>query len=72
MYSLTLYFVESEFDKLTDENGKERKVVSFVSEKNTEVDSVVFSIKTAPIVIGKTDFQKEEKKNFWQRLWSGH
>ena len=64
--------IESEFDKLKDENGKERKVVSFVSEKNTEVDSVVFSIKTAPIVIGKTDFQKEEKKNFWQRLWSGH
>ena len=61
--------IESEFDKLKDENGKERKVVSFVSEKNTEVDSVVFSIKTAPIVIGKTDSQKEEKKTFWQRLW---
>ena len=64
--------IESELDKLKDENGKERKVVSFVSEKNTKVDSVVFSIKTAPIVIPKTDFRKEEKKNFWQRLWSGH
>ena len=64
--------IESEFDKLKSKNGKERKVVSFTSEKNTEVDSVVFSIKTAPAVISKPDLKEEEKKNFWQRLWSGH
>ena len=64
--------IESEFDKLRDEEGKERGVVSFVSEKNTEVDSVIFSIKTAPVLIDRAAPLKEEKKNFWQKLWSWH
>ena len=40
--------------------GKDSKVVSFVSDKNTKVDSVLFVIKTSAIEIPEVEEEIEE------------
>ena len=40
--------------------GKDSKVVSFVSDKNTKVDSVLFVIKTSAIEIPEVEEETEE------------
>lgn len=51
--------------------GEETETVSFVSDKNTNVDSVQFVIKTSAIEkaeIAKTTTAKTKTLNFWQKL----
>lgn len=52
-------------------SGNGDKVVSFVSDKNTNVSSVQFVLKTDPVVLPdplKTASKEPVKLNFWQRL----
>lgn len=52
-------------------SGTDFELTSFVSEKNTNVESVQFVIKTAAIAQdapGETVPVVEEKLNFWQKL----
>ena len=54
-------------------SGEEYEVTSFVSEKNTEVDSVQFVIKTEAVKIPeaiKADTEPEQELTFWQKLLS--
>ena len=64
--------VSSEIDSMiTEATGSDVDVTSFVSEKNTNVDSVQFVIQTEAIEIADTvDVEPvvEEKLNFWQKL----
>ena len=60
--------INSLLDSIT---GRDSKTVSFVSKKNTKVDSVQFVLKTPAIEIPETaaqNVQKEEHLNFWQKL----
>ncbi len=57
-------------DSMSNENYE---VKSFISEKNTEVSSVQFVIKTEAVEIPeavKTDTEPEKKLTFWQKLLS--
>lgn len=52
-------------------SGGDSETVSFVSDKNTAVDSVQFVIKTEPIEISEpavTEEEPAEELNFWQKL----
>jgi putative membrane protein len=68
--------MDSEIDKKIDEmlesiSGKGDKVVSFVSEKNTNVSAVQFVLKTDAIVLTeapKAAAPEPEKLSFWQKL----
>lgn len=56
---------------ITEATGSDVEVTSFVSEKNTNVDSVQFVIQTEAIEIAEvvnTEPVVEEKLNFWQKL----
>lgn len=55
--------ISDEIDDTVDKMmGKDTKVVSFVSDKNTKVDSVLFVIKTSAIEIPKVEEVEEETK----------
>ena len=64
--------VSGEIDKMiTDATGSDVEITSFVSEKNTNVDSVQFVIQTEAIEIAESvevEPVVEEKLNFWQKL----
>lgn len=67
--------VDEEIDKVLDSiTGEGKKIISFVSEKNTNVESVQFAIQTEPIEkeeIEATAAQAEsdeEQLTFWQKL----
>ncbi len=68
--------MDSEIDKKINEileniSGGNDKVVSFVSDKNTNVSSVQFVLKTDPVKapeIQKPAVSKPVKPGFWQRL----
>ncbi len=64
--------ISDEIDSMTSSiTGSDAEVVSFVSEKNTNVDSVQFVIKTAAIEKAKTtvsDAVEEAPLTFWQKL----
>ncbi len=64
--------VSGEIDSMiTEATGSDLEITSFVSEKNTNVDSVQFVIQTEAIEIAETvDVEPvvEEKLNFWQKL----
>ena len=52
-------------------SGEGYEVKSFVSDKNTKVDSVQFVIKTEAVKIPevvKADTEPEQKLTFWQKL----
>jgi putative membrane protein len=56
---------------LSSISGKGDKVVSFVSDKNTNVSSVQFVLKTDPINIPeapKAAALKPAEESFWQKL----
>lgn len=65
---------EKSFKKLTemlDSMTKEYETVSFTSDKNKEISSVQFVIKTAAVEIPEPEAPAEkpaEKLNFWQKL----
>lgn len=64
--------ISDEIDSITASvSGGDSKVVSFVSDKNTNVDSVQFVIKTDSIEVPEVtveDSAEEETLNFWQKL----
>ncbi len=64
--------ISEEIDSMTSSiTGGGAEVVSFVSDKNTNVDSVQFVIKTAAVEkaeAAESDVQQEETLNFWQKL----
>ena len=64
--------VSGEIDSMiTESTGSNVEITSFVSEKNTNVDSVQFVIQTEAIEIAEvvnTEPVVEEKLNFWQKL----
>ena len=64
--------VDEEIDKMLDEyRGGDFDMVSFVSDKNTQVDSVQFVMKVAEIQIEEEEapvIQEEVKPSFWQKL----
>lgn len=64
--------VTDEIDSMINEaTGSDVEVTSFVSEKNTNVDSVQFVMQTEAIEIAEVDNTEpvvEEKLNFWQKL----
>ena len=64
--------VSGEIDSMiTEATGSDVEITSFVSEKNTNVDSVQFVIQTEAIKIAEavnTEPVAEEKLNFWQKL----
>lgn len=63
--------VDDEVDSMIDNfAGGDFEVESFVSDKNTDVDSVQFVIKTEAIKKEevKVEEEKTEKLNFWQKL----
>ncbi len=64
--------ISDEIDSMTASiSGSDSEVVSFVSEKNTNVDSVQFVIKTDSIEVPEVtveDSTEEETLNFWQKL----
>ena len=63
--------VDDEVDSMIDNfAGGEFEVESFVSDKNTDVDSVQFVIKTEAIKKEevKVEEEKTEELNFWQKL----
>ncbi len=52
-------------------SGGDKEVRSFVSEQNTNIDSVQFVIKTDPIEKPEVEQEavvEEEKPSFWQKL----
>ncbi len=58
-------------DMLASISGEETEVISFVSDKNTNVSSVQFVIKTAAIEISQDEAVIEtetEKTSFWEKL----
>ncbi len=64
--------ISDEIDSITASvSGGDSKVVSFASDKNTNVDSVQFVIKTDSIEVPEVtveDSAEEETLNFWQKL----
>lgn len=64
--------IKDEIDSMTSSiTGSKAEVVSFVSDKNTDVDSVQFVIKTAAIEKAETassDTVEEAPLTFWQKL----
>lgn len=64
--------VEDNIDALLScVNGDEGEICSFVSEKNDNVSSVQFVIKTDAVEIPEEDIYEEtqeEPLNFWQKL----
>ena len=64
--------LDEEIDKMLDEyRGGDFDMVSFVSDKNTQVDSVQFVMKVAEIQIEEEEapvIQEEVKPSFWQKL----
>ena len=64
--------VEDSIDEMIASiSGDETETVSFVSDKNTNVESVQFVIKTAAIekkVVPETATSETVKMNFWQKL----
>lgn len=63
--------VDDEVDSMIDNfAGRDFEVESFVSDKNTDVDSVQFVIKTEAIKKEevKVEEEKTEELNFWQKL----
>ena len=64
--------VRGEIDNMiSGATGGDVKITSFVSDKNTNIDSVQFVIKTEAVEIEKTPAPEpavEEKLNFWQKL----
>ena len=55
--------ISDEIDDTVDEMmGKDAKVVSFTSDKNTKIDSVLFVIKTSAIEIPEVEEVPEETK----------
>ena len=64
--------IDEEIDKLLDSiGGSMEEPVSFVSEKNTNVESVQFVMQTDAIEVEETDeaaAAQEEKLSFWQKL----
>ena len=51
--------------------GKDVPTVSFVSDKNTNVDSVLFVMKTNAVQIQEQESapeQTEEKQSFWEKF----
>ena len=65
--------VEEEIDSLLESiGGSMEDPVSFVSEKNTNVDSVQFVIQTEAIEVEETEevvAVQEEELSFGQKLW---
>ena len=58
-------------DTVDEMMGKDVEVVSFVSEKNTNVDSVLFVMKTDAVQIPdeeEIDITVQEEKTFWQKI----
>ena len=58
-------------DTVDEMMGKDVEVVSFVSEKNTNVDSVLFVMKTDAVQIPdeeEIDTTVQEEKTFWQKI----
>lgn len=57
-------------DVISSMQGSDEETVSFVSENNTNVESVQFVIKTEAIEIPEIETEEiqEEKLNFWQKL----
>ena len=66
--------ISDEIDSMASSiSGSNTEVVSFVSDKNTGVDSVQFVIKTAAIEKSETvssDTSEEAPSTFWQKLFS--
>ena len=64
--------ISDEIDSMTSSiTGSDAEVVSFVSDKNTNIDSVQFVIKTAAIEKAETtvgDVVEEAPLTFWQKL----
>ena len=64
--------VTDEIDSMiTDATGSDVEITSFVSEKNTNIDSVQFVIQTEAIKIAEpveVEPVVEEELNFWQKL----
>ena len=64
--------IANKIDETIDSiSGNNIPVQSFVSEKNTNIRSVQFVIKTEPIKVEKTEISPEPSKNdlnFWQKL----
>lgn len=64
--------VSGEIDSMINEaTGSDLDIVSFVSEKNTNVDAVQFVIQTEAIEIAEAVIEEpiiEEKLDFWQKL----
>jgi putative membrane protein len=64
--------IDEQIDKLLSEiTGSDGEVVSFVSDKNTNITSVQFVLKTTPISILKAPAVVEPEPvrlNFWQRI----
>ena len=58
-------------DIIAEIGGSDDTIMSFVSEKNTNVETVQFVIKTQAIEKPEADTQQEEiveHLNFWQKL----
>jgi putative membrane protein len=66
--------IQNKLDEMLEQmTGKGEKTVSFVSEKNTNVSSVQFVLKTAAIRLpeeAKSPDSKTDEPNFWQKLLS--
>ena len=64
--------ISDEIDSMTSSiTGGDGETASFVSDKNTNVDSVQFVIKTAAIEKAEavvSDAAEEAPLNFWQKL----
>lgn len=64
--------VQNQIDKMISSiSGEQTDTVSFVSDKNTNIDSVQFVIKTTAIEKVEAQVQKEQKsvkRNVWQKL----
>lgn len=58
-------------DTIDDMTGKDVETVSFVSEKNTNIESVLFVIKTPAIQkeeVKEETVTEEKKETFWEKL----
>lgn len=64
--------VQDQIDEMPESiSGGDKKVVSFTSSKNTNVDSVQFVIKTTAIEKPEkavTETKTETKRTFWQKV----
>ena len=64
--------IEDQIDEMLDSiTGGDSEVVSFVSDKNEDVTSVQFVIKTSAIEkedVVETVVEETQKQSFWQKL----